>query len=168
LIRQVQPSGPYQLGGWSLGGVIAYEIAQQLQAAGQQVQMLALIDSYTPCLIEKLELEFKDDISGQILINPNKHFYLEHPRSKYEVTLSDHLRRYHPKPYHGQVTLFYASDHQPQDLTLGWGELIRSGLTMHALPGHHYSILEAIHLDVLVALLSADLLTVDFSIDKWK
>lgn len=168
LIRQVQPSGPYQLGGWSLGGVIAYEIAQQLNAAGQQVQMLALIDSYTPSLIEKLELEFKDNVSKQILINPNKHFYLEHPRSKYEVTLSDHLRRYHPKPYHGQVTLFYASDHQPQDLTLGWGELIRSGLTMHALPGHHYSMLEASHLDVLVALLSTDLLTVDFSIDKWK
>jgi hypothetical protein len=39
---------------------------------------------------------------------------------------------------------------------------------MHALPGHHYSMLEAIHLDFIVALLSADLLTVDFSIDKWK
>jgi thioesterase domain-containing protein len=44
-IRTVQPSGPYLLGGWSLGGVVAYEMAQRLQRAGEQVELLALIDS---------------------------------------------------------------------------------------------------------------------------
>ncbi|SIO25216.1 amino acid adenylation domain-containing protein [Singulisphaera sp. GP187] len=46
-IRDVQPEGPYHLGGWSLGGVIAFEMARQLQAAGQQVATLVLIDSQT-------------------------------------------------------------------------------------------------------------------------
>ncbi|HEU4964844.1 MAG TPA: amino acid adenylation domain-containing protein [Bacilli bacterium] len=47
-IRAVQPHGPYLLGGWSLGGVIAYEMAQQLRAAGEEVAMLALFDSVAP------------------------------------------------------------------------------------------------------------------------
>jgi amino acid adenylation domain-containing protein len=40
----VAPAGPYALGGWSLGGAIAYEMACQLQAAGREVDLLALID----------------------------------------------------------------------------------------------------------------------------
>ncbi|MCA9557515.1 MAG: hypothetical protein KC583_03020, partial [Myxococcales bacterium] len=47
-VRTVQPEGPYLLGGWSLGGVVAYEMAQQLTAAGEQVGAVALIDSATP------------------------------------------------------------------------------------------------------------------------
>ena len=48
IIRGVQPDGPYRLGGWSLGGVIAFEIAQQLDRAGEEVSLLALIDSHPP------------------------------------------------------------------------------------------------------------------------
>ncbi|WP_035373166.1 non-ribosomal peptide synthetase [Pseudoduganella violaceinigra] len=44
-IRQVQPSGPYSLAGWSLGGMVAYEIAQRLHAAGERVRFLGMIDS---------------------------------------------------------------------------------------------------------------------------
>jgi thioesterase domain-containing protein len=44
-IRRVQPAGPYRLGGWSLGGVIAFEMARQLAAAGEEVALLALLDS---------------------------------------------------------------------------------------------------------------------------
>jgi thioesterase domain-containing protein/acyl carrier protein len=47
-IQRVQPSGPYQLGGWSLGGLLAWEIARQLTAIGESVGMLALIDTYPP------------------------------------------------------------------------------------------------------------------------
>jgi len=47
-IRTFQPVGPYLLAGWSVGGLIALEIAQQLHAQGQTVALLALIDSYTP------------------------------------------------------------------------------------------------------------------------
>ncbi len=47
-MRSRQPRGPYQLGGYSMGGVIAYEMAHQLRQAGEQVALLALFDSYTP------------------------------------------------------------------------------------------------------------------------
>ncbi|AVL26440.1 hypothetical protein NBRGN_112_01580 [Nocardia brasiliensis NBRC 14402] len=45
-IRAVQPEGPYRLLGWSLGGVLAHAIATELQAAGEQVTLLAMLDSH--------------------------------------------------------------------------------------------------------------------------
>ena len=47
-MKTVQPIGPYYLGGVSLGGVIAYEMAQQLQANGEKVSLLALFEGLHP------------------------------------------------------------------------------------------------------------------------
>lgn len=47
-IRTVQPDGPYFLGGFSFGGVVAFEMAQQLLKQGQQVALLALLDPSPP------------------------------------------------------------------------------------------------------------------------
>jgi thioesterase domain-containing protein len=46
IIRQVQPAGPYHLLGWSFGGLVAHAMATQLQADGENVALLALLDSY--------------------------------------------------------------------------------------------------------------------------
>ena len=45
-IRAFQPQGPYYLGGFSAGGLLAYEMALQLTAAGEKVAFLALFDSF--------------------------------------------------------------------------------------------------------------------------
>ncbi|MFF0612267.1 non-ribosomal peptide synthase/polyketide synthase [Nocardia tengchongensis] len=45
-IRSVQPSGPYHLLGWSLGGVLAHAVAVRLQGEGEQVATLAMLDSH--------------------------------------------------------------------------------------------------------------------------
>ena len=47
-IRRVQPRGPYFLGGWSAGGVIALEMARRLRTAGEEVATVALFDTRTP------------------------------------------------------------------------------------------------------------------------
>jgi amino acid adenylation domain-containing protein len=47
-IQAVQPSGPYLLGGWSIGGIVAFEMAQRLRVAGHEVEFLAIIDSPAP------------------------------------------------------------------------------------------------------------------------
>jgi len=47
-LQTVQPEGPYTLGGWSMGGVVAFEMAQQLHAQGQRVAFLALLDARIP------------------------------------------------------------------------------------------------------------------------
>ncbi|MFC3455611.1 SDR family NAD(P)-dependent oxidoreductase [Amycolatopsis speibonae] len=48
LIREIQPQGPYRLGGWSFGGCLAYETARRLTAAGERVDLVAMIDSILP------------------------------------------------------------------------------------------------------------------------
>jgi amino acid adenylation domain-containing protein len=48
LIRSVRPHGPYALLGWSFGGMVAHRLASRLQAEGEQVSLLALLDSYPP------------------------------------------------------------------------------------------------------------------------
>ena len=47
-IRNVQPEGPYVLGGYSFGGIVAFEMAQQLQRQGQAVAGLFLVDPTPP------------------------------------------------------------------------------------------------------------------------
>ncbi|MFE0652995.1 amino acid adenylation domain-containing protein [Streptomyces sp. NPDC059534] len=47
-IRTVQPVGPYRLLGWSVGGNIAHAVAAHLVAEGEEVEFLALLDSYPP------------------------------------------------------------------------------------------------------------------------
>jgi thioesterase domain-containing protein/acyl carrier protein len=46
IIRSQQPTGPYRLLGYSFSGLVAYEVAQQLRAAGEEVQCLALVDTH--------------------------------------------------------------------------------------------------------------------------
>jgi phthiocerol/phenolphthiocerol synthesis type-I polyketide synthase D len=47
-LRAVQPHGPYRIAGWSFGGFLAYEMAQQLRQAGEQVELVALMDPILP------------------------------------------------------------------------------------------------------------------------
>ena len=47
-LRTVQREGPYRLGGWSMGGLVAFEMARRLEAAGEEVELLALVDSVAP------------------------------------------------------------------------------------------------------------------------
>ncbi|MEL6441867.1 MAG: amino acid adenylation domain-containing protein [Cyanobacteria bacterium J06621_8] len=51
-IKTVQPQGPYYLCGWSMGGLIAYEMAQQLTQQGEAIARLAILDSCTRVIID--------------------------------------------------------------------------------------------------------------------
>jgi non-ribosomal peptide synthetase component F/thioesterase domain-containing protein/acyl carrier protein len=54
LIRRVQPQGPYDLMGWCVAGALAFEIARQLMADGQEISHLFLIDSWVPGYFRRL------------------------------------------------------------------------------------------------------------------
>jgi amino acid adenylation domain-containing protein len=65
-MRGVQSHGPYFLGGYCTGGVIAFEMAQQLRAAGEEIGLLVLFDAYNPVrrprhytLAQRLKLRFQ-------------------------------------------------------------------------------------------------------------
>jgi thioesterase domain-containing protein len=59
-LSRVCRAGPYFLGGWSMGGVVAFEMARQLRARGDQVALLAMIDSRLPPPAHEL---VKDDLA---------------------------------------------------------------------------------------------------------
>src|SRR5262245_7956141 len=70
-IRRVQPAGPYRLGGWSFGGLAAFEMARQLAAQGEAVSLLAVLDT-TPGLppeeAAKPGLPEDDDVPWLLMI----------------------------------------------------------------------------------------------------
>jgi len=47
-LLRLQPVGPFMLGGWSMGGVVAFEMARQLRQRGEQVSLLALVEAHLP------------------------------------------------------------------------------------------------------------------------
>jgi amino acid adenylation domain-containing protein len=53
-IRTIQPHGPYHLGGWSMGGIVALEMAQQLHRMGDEIALLALFDSSLPMYTDEV------------------------------------------------------------------------------------------------------------------
>lgn len=72
-LRTVQPEGPYLLGGWSMGGVVAFEMAQQFHAQGQRVALLALLDARIPTADEDLADE---DFEARMLVDFVRYFGL--------------------------------------------------------------------------------------------
>lgn len=64
LVKQVQPTGPYRLAGWSLGGVIAHAMTAKLEQMGERVELLAMLDS-TWLEKEESKLLYKQLKSGE-------------------------------------------------------------------------------------------------------
>ncbi|MBO4138578.1 amino acid adenylation domain-containing protein [Micromonospora tulbaghiae] len=54
-IREVQPTGPYHLLGWSFGGLVAHEIAARLRARGERVALLAMLDAFPKTEAERAD-----------------------------------------------------------------------------------------------------------------
>jgi amino acid adenylation domain-containing protein len=72
-LRTVQPTGPYLLGGWSMGGIIALEMAQQFHAQGQRVALLALLDTRIPAADEEID---DQDFEARLLVDFVRYFGL--------------------------------------------------------------------------------------------
>jgi amino acid adenylation domain-containing protein/non-ribosomal peptide synthase protein (TIGR01720 family) len=73
-LRAIQPEGPYFLGGWSMGGIVAFEMAQQLHKQEQEVGSLVLLDSRAPVGTPNLDDAtllswFIRDLGGQFAKN---------------------------------------------------------------------------------------------------
>ena len=71
-LREVQPSGPYMLGGFSGGGITAYEMARQLEAVGEQISLIVLLDTPLPtrrplALIDRLYIQAAELKAGGLL-----------------------------------------------------------------------------------------------------
>jgi acyl transferase domain-containing protein/thioesterase domain-containing protein len=62
IIQSVQPEGPYDLGGYSLGGIFAYEVTRQLQELGETVDTVVMLDAFDKAGLKKTNLSQKSKI----------------------------------------------------------------------------------------------------------
>ncbi|HEU4322800.1 MAG TPA: amino acid adenylation domain-containing protein [Roseiflexaceae bacterium] len=159
-----QPAGPYLLGGWSLGGVVAYEMARQLQARGEEVALLALIDTEAGSIgqapLEADAAEWLSAMFAHDLARTQGDAVAAEPlRRVFESNLQA-LWRYRPRSHAGPAVLFGATELQParpEAVDAAWRSLATGGVRYHAVPGDHYTMLQVPHVQVLAERLRAEL-----------
>jgi thioesterase domain-containing protein len=165
-IRSVQPHGPYLLGGYSFGGLVSYEIACRLHAAGEKVALLALFDTKNPVkparvcrkvVRYKIQRVLSRGIAYTLLkLNQRFHALISQwvvkraqndPASVLNLDiLTLHGRAslaYRPRRYPEKITLFRALDQPPEyegEADLGWAAVAHGGIEVHDLPGNHTTI----------------------------
>ena len=156
-VRTAVPKGPYLLGGWSFGGLVAFEMARALRHSGEDVALLALLDSHA-------QNDMHDDADELATLAawelgdgqswPQQHF------AKVQRIVFTHLsavRRWTPKPYNGRAILFAAHQHGVvRDTTLGWGPLMPR-LSVIEVEADHFSLLREPAIDVVAEKLRAAL-----------
>lgn len=100
-IRRRQPTGPYALGGWSVGGIFAFHIAQQLVATGEEVTDLILIDCPVPRGLDHLPrryYEYCDEVGLFGEVNGVKKDPPKWLISHFEACVNS-LHSYHATPF---------------------------------------------------------------------
>ena len=113
-IRRRQPFGPYSLGGWSAGGILAFEAAQQLARQGQTTAKLILLDSPNPIGIQSPPQAMYDFLESLDLFGMKGREPPEWLRPHFTAFVSM-LDRYLPVPFSSHVgapltRLIYARD----------------------------------------------------------
>jgi amino acid adenylation domain-containing protein len=160
-IRRVQPEGPYRIGGYSFGGLVAYEMAQQLEAQGEDTALLALFDTY-PGKVESrgsqlknlFGLPLKEQASfvfkkgSFVLMTLRKRLELQMlPRALRNVrqACSKAAGDYDVKPYSGRVTLFRVKEKSVGSLNdpyAIWWRVASEGVDLREISGDHLSLLK--------------------------
>jgi amino acid adenylation domain-containing protein len=152
-MQSVQPKGPYLLAGFSSGGIIAYEIAQQLRVNGEEVGLLVLLDSYCPNnnlsgrLSKAIRQLFKGKtrairdliyslfIKGLLL---DKACILNDAKKAHRWA---HLH-YQPKNTPQNTVLLFAEDslNTTGKKMLGWDQYLIGKIKQHHFPCNHYNL----------------------------
>jgi thioesterase domain-containing protein len=180
-LRSRQPTGPYRLGGWSLGGVVAFEMAQQLQSQGESVAVLALIDSVSPALMGKQDiLAILDELCRTGTDEQIEDAFEEARREGFlppEIAPKDFrrwlrgcqariqaARTYTPSPFAGRIILFKTNEPEHAneftdeeeknfDPAFGWSKLAAEGVEVYTLAGSHQKVILEPYVSNLATLL---------------
>lgn len=174
VIRDVQPKGPYRIVGVSFGGVVAYEIACQLRAAGEEVVLLGLLDALLPQAVGggriKEWLRKGRDIVlrgharsavarlvrarlGKPSTTPWSEAELEWLRDQvHELQVGRYASRL--RKYDGAAVIVHARDRQGYagkrvDAAAGWKDAVAGGVVEFQVPGDHLEIVAPPNVNVL-------------------
>ncbi len=171
-VRAEQPTGPYRLLGFCFGGIVAYEMAQQLAQAGEQVSVLVMMDTMLGGTMKRRRVRSflrrikrrgvhgADEVRRRIglpAIDATLSDTEALARRRVRV-FADVASRYEPRPYAGSAVLLRPETTLNEfsryliDPTYGWGERV-GHLQIHDVPGAHVSHLQRPHVDAVASAL---------------
>lgn len=175
-----QPQPPYLLGGASLGGTVAFEMAQQLRAQGHKVALVALLDTPGP---GQMPMTCEDEAAAlAYMVGDNGALSLEHlrqlqtdeqidyvlknsrnfdmtgfsePRRFLDLFMTNlqAMRNYVPRAYSDRLVFFLAKERgrfDPPHPELPWIDVASEGIEIHVLPGTHDTLFDSPSVQILV------------------
>lgn len=173
LIRTQQPHGPYHLGGFSIGGVLAYEVAQRLRDAGEEIGLLVLLDCALPGrgwkrvtagIVRRARMIKRDGWRHFI------HLYRQmrglqvsrsQPGGRRNQVYAQAILKYKARSSQMPVAFFQAAGDTSTEHAYGWGALVPD-MVVQLVPGKHADILEAPNVSELARRLSRQLVSIGF------
>ena len=169
-MRSIRPKGPYLLLGHSAGGVVAFEMARQLAAVGEEVPFLGLLDVNFPHPAGRTETYPIQRQVINVLRTPIKHSYRNlssFVANRFSVSFEKDgedssisksyrarftnaiLNAYRPKMFDGKIYFFKSAAPVyrirtvlPPPDELSWGPLASGGIEVHEVPGDHMEIVK--------------------------
>jgi thioesterase domain-containing protein len=187
-LRAQQARGPYYLGGYCTRGILAYEVASQLRAQGQEVDLVLLLASTNPVYFKQYlkqhrwftvrwlkyhRAEFFHHLRERSLRRLLWHYifrvsellpYDLRPvafrRPAREEILDNSACDYVPPPYAGNVALFQPASRRPDmvDHRLAWEGLVQGDFAVHDISGDHFTLIKQPNVQCLAACIDASLL----------
>ena len=151
VIRTVQPQGPYVIAGHSYGGLVAFEMARRLRAAGQDVALLAILDSFPPDpprhpapeprpLARRVRAGIGLAATGWATTPGTGNYW-----RFYDLT-SFIGRHYRSRPYPGRTVVLVADSPEKADRA-AWAEHLSGDWELVEVAGDHLSMLREPHVN---------------------
>lgn len=168
-VRSVRPTGPYRLLGWSLGGTLAHALAARLQAEGEDIALLAMLDSAPvdratrldgPLDERRVRMLLREAVgqdpgaggAGAALLSDGQVTSLTRVLAGYP----EQLRTYTPRRFDGDLLYFRAArerrENAPADM--GWRPWIGGDVVRHDIDSTHHTITAPAHLRTIGAILT--------------
>jgi thioesterase domain-containing protein len=172
VIRQVQPHGPYLIGGHSLGGIHALQVAQHLRAAGEEVALLAIFDAHltramvgrrrlaseapdarralhgAPRGMPRLSTVLRLPLVGIVPLQGTAQFDVFAALGEMQAALA---RR--QETWDGRTVVFLSDDDEAGFIESRWSRLLTGPWRSAKVPGGHIAMLEQSNISVAAAVL---------------
>jgi amino acid adenylation domain-containing protein len=183
-IRNRQPGGPLALAGYSIGGLVAYEVARQAVDAGQHVDWLGILDAKAPSMAHLLpaQLTLRWRLR-RLRQQPARERWAKYaevalrvlrrgpgglwPQNDFDYRGATEITCRYQQPGHEVPMHLFVSERSAAyveaDL-LGWDEFHKGTLTVHALAGDHVTLLDLPEVEQLARMMLESLLKTRASI----
>ncbi|MHB1209358.1 MAG: amino acid adenylation domain-containing protein [Acidimicrobiales bacterium] len=171
-IRSVQPHGPYLIGGHSLGGVLALKVAQRLEALGEEVALLAIMDTVLSKRMSGVSVN-----DSKSAFTRTRQWRLFHDRTKPSIIMRLPLTGIVPQAglaqfelfglhdtiearfarrlsrWSGPTVIFASDDGAKENIELGWSHVLTGPWSKVLVPGDHLSMMQRPNVTVLAQFL---------------